>query len=161
MKYQYIEAGKIINTHGVNGELKIEVWLDSPAFMKKFRRFFIRNREVKVISSRVQKNFLLARLEGIDDLNAAMALKGTVVSIEREDAQLSPGSYFFCELIGARVLDESGNEIGILKDVEELPGGFLYVVEGETEHLIPAVPEFIKTVDPENGVVTVSLIEGM
>ena len=161
MKYQRIEAGQIINTHGVNGEVKIEVWLDSPSFMRKFRRFFIRDREMNVISSRIQKNFLLVKLEGIDNLNAAMSLKGAIVLIEREDAELSPGEYFLCELIGARVLDETGRELGILKEIEELPKGFLYIVAGETEHLIPAVPEFIKSVDAEQGVLTVSLIEGM
>ena len=161
MKYQRIEAGKIINTHGVNGEVKIEVWLDSPSFMRKFRRFFIRDREMNVTSSRIQKNFLLVKLEGIDNLNAAMSLKGAIVLIEREDAELSPGEYFLCELIGARVLDETGRELGILKEIEELPKGFLYIVAGETEHLIPAVPEFIKSVDAEQGVLTVSLIEGM
>ena len=156
-----IEAGKIVNTHGVSGEVKIEVWLDSPAFMKTFRRFFINGRETVVLSSRVQKNFLLARLEGVKDLNGAMALKGAVVSIAREDANLAPSKFFLCEIIGARVLDEAGREIGILKSIEETPSAPLYIVRGEKEHLIPGVPEFIRAADPEKGIVTVHLIEGM
>ena len=158
---QYIEAGKIVNTHGVSGDVKIEVWLDTPAFMKTFRRFFIGGREVGVIASRVQKDFLLARLDGVNDLNDAMALKGAVVSIAREDAHLAPSEFFFCEIIGARVLDEAGREIGILESVEETPSAPLYIVRGEREHLIPGVPEFIRKTDPENGVVIVRLIEGM
>ncbi len=160
-KQQYIEAGKIVNTHGVSGEVKIEVWLDSPEFMKKFRRFFLKGKETAVLSSRVQKNSLLAKLEGVADMNTAMALKNTVVSIAREDAGLPEKGYFLCEIIGARVTDESGREIGILKDIEESPAAPLYIVEGEREYLIPGVPEFVRAVDLENETVTVHLMEGM
>ena len=161
MIQQYIEAGKIVNTHGVSGEVKIEVWLDSPSFMKSFRRYFLNGREVKVLSARIQKNSLLMRLEGVEDLNAAMALKNTVVFIAREDARLPADGYFLCELIGIRALDESGAEVGVLEAIEETPSAPLYIVRGEREHLIPAVPAFIKKVDLPNNVLTVSLIEGM
>ena len=157
----YIEAGRIVNTHGVAGEVKIEVWLDSPAFMKRFPRLFLGERENAVKSARVQKNFLLCKLEGIDDVNAAMALKGKVVYVAREDAKLPKGSFFLQDILGARVVDEEGREIGTLVDVLERPASNIYVVRGETEHLIPAVPEFIRATDAERGIVTVHLIEGM
>ena len=163
-KKQYMEAGKIINTHGVKGELKIESWLDSPEFFSSFPRLFSKGKEVKILSARVHKGFVIARLEGIDDMNKAMELKNTVVSIARTDAHLPEGAYFLADIIGAKVIDESGQEIGILSDIEETPSSPLYVVSGgqdREEHLIPAVPEFIKAVDVENGVVTVHLIEGM
>ena len=156
-----IEAGKIVNTHGVAGEVKIEVWLDSPTFMKSFKRLFLGERELAVESARVQKGFLLCKLAGVDDLNAAMALKGRTVSIAREDAKLAPGEFFLQDIIGARVLDEQGREIGTLVEILERPASNIYVVRGETEHLIPAVPAFIVNTDPENGIVTVRLIEGM
>ena len=157
----YIEAGRIVNTHGVAGEVKIEVWLDSPAFMKRFPRLFLGERENAVKSARVQKNFLLCKLEGIDDVNAAMALKGKVVYVAREDAKLPKGSFFLQDILGARVVDEEGREVGTLVDVLERPASNIYVVRGETEHLIPAVPEFIRATDAERGIVTVHLIEGM
>ena len=160
-KRPFIEAGKIINTHGVNGEVKIESWLDTPEFLRSFRRIFVRGKEVKVLSARVHKGFVIARLEGIDDMNTAMALKETDVSIAREDAHLPKGSYFLCDIIGAQVVDEEGREIGILTEIEETPSAPLYIVRGEQEHLIPAVPEFIRSVDVENSVITVHLIEGM
>ena len=58
-------------------------------------------------------------------------------------------------------MDEEGREVGVLEDVMETPASRIYVVKGKTEHLIPAVPEFIKQTDPEAGIVTVHLIEGM
>ena len=160
-KKQFLEAGKIINTHGVGGEVKIESWLDTPEFLRSFRRLFVRGKEVKVLSARVHKGFVIARLEGVDDMNAAMALKGTDISIAREDAHLSDGAYFLSDIIGSRVVDEEGREIGTLEEIEETPSAPLYTVRGEREYLIPAVPEFIRSVDVENGVITVHLIEGM
>ena len=160
-KSTYIEAGRIINTHGIAGEVKIEVWLDSPRFMRKFKRLFINGTELAMLSSREHKGFLLAKLEGIEDVNAAMALKGKTVYIDRADAKLPKGSFFLSDIIGAAVVTEEGEEIGKLVDVIENPTQRVYIVRGETEHLIPAVPEFIRSVDTENGIVTVHLIEGM
>lgn len=160
-KQNYIEAGRITNTHGVNGEVKIEVWLDSPAFLKKFDRFFLEGQERKLLSARVHKGFLIAKLEGIGDVNAAMALKGKTVHILRSDAKLPKGAYFLQDIIGASVQDEQGREIGLLTEVLERPASNIYVVQGAEEHLIPAVPEFILSTDPEAGVITVRLIEGL
>lgn len=160
-KQEFIEAGRIVNTHGVAGEVKIEVWLDSPQFMKRFGRLYIDGEERKVSAARVHKNFLLAKLEGADDVNAAMRLKGRTVYIRREDAKLPKGAYFIQDIIGAKVVDEQGGEIGLLEDVLETPASRVYVVRGEQEHLIPAVPEFVMSTDAEAGVITVRLIEGM
>ena len=160
-KSEFIEAGRIVNTHGVSGEVKIEVWLDSPDYMKGFKRLFLGERELRVASARVQKGFLLAKLDGVDDVNAAMPLKGKVVSIAREDAKLPKGAFFVQDILGARVVDEDGAEVGTLVDVLERPASNIYVVKGETEHLIPAVPAFILRTDAENGVITVRMIEGL
>ena len=160
-KEKYIEAGKIVNTHGVVGEVKIEVWLDSPDFMKKFKRVFADGREYKVIAARTHKDFLLAKLEGIDDVNAAMTLKGKTVKVDREDVKLPGGTYFLQDIIGAEVIDENGNIVGVLKEIMESPSSNIYIVQGETEHLIPAVPEFILSVDADAGIINVHLIEGM
>ena len=157
----YIEAGQIVNTHGVRGEVKIMSWLDSPEFLKSFRTLYIDGAPVKVLSARVHKDFVIAALEGVADVNAAMALKNKTVYIARADARLPEGTFFLADIFGARVLTDAGEEIGILADVLELPGQRVYVVKGETERLIPAVPEFVLNTDVENGVITVHLIEGM
>ena len=160
-KSAFIEAGRIVNTHGVAGEVKIEVWLDSPQLLRRCGRVFLDGEEKKLLSGKVQKSFLIAKLEGVEDLNAAMRLKGRTVQIAREDARLPRGAYFIQDILGASVVDEQGKEIGKLVDVLERPASNIYVVQGETEHLIPAVPAFILNTDAENGVITVRLIEGM
>ena len=163
---QYIEAGQIVNTHGVRGEVKILSWLDSPEYLKSFATLYLREGDhqipVKVNAARVHKQFVIAALEGVEDVNAAMALKNEPVFIDRDDAALPEGAFFFSDLFGAHVVSDAGEELGTLTDVLERPGNNVYVVrDGERERLIPAVPEFIVNTDVENGVVTVHLIEGL
>ena len=158
---EFIEAGKIINTHGVTGEVKIEVWLDSPEFFLRFRRVYIGGAEHAVVSARAHKGFVIARLEGVNDMNAAMALKGRILEVLRADAGLREGEFFVSDIIGFDVVDEDGNKLGVLTDAEELPRYMLYTVKGESEHLIPAVSEFIRSIDAEKETITVHLIEGM
>ena len=163
MKEPYIQAGRIVNTHGVRGEVRIEVWLDSPAYLKTFPRIFVDGREKKILSAFVHKQFLVALLEGIPDVNAAMPLKGKTIAVARADARLPKGAYFLQDLIGAEVRSENGAPVGILTDILEKPASEIYVVtdsEGN-EHLIPAVPAFVLSADADAGVVTVRLIEGM
>ncbi len=161
MKKQYLEAGRIVNTHGVRGEVRIEPWADEAAFLTRFKRFYMDGQPVKVRSCRVHKTLCIASLEGIDDVNAAMALKGKVIFIDRKDAKLPKGTVFIQDILGARVVDEEGTELGVLDQVLPAPAASVYVVKGEREILIPDVPAFILDKDADNGVITVRLIEGM
>ena len=94
-------------------------------------------------------------------MNAAMSLKGKTVFIDRNDAKLPRGAYFLQDIVGATVIDELGKEIGKITEIMETPASRVYVVQGESEHLIPAVPEFILSADAERGIVKVHLIEGL
>ena len=161
-KKALIEAGRVVNTHGVQGEVKIEVWLDSPQFLKSFRRLVLDSgEELKLLGARTHKGFVVARLEGVEDVNAAMRLKGKTVSVRREDAALPKGAFFLQDILGAAVQDEEGRAIGTLAEIMETPANRVYVVKGETEHLIPAVPAFILKTDADAGVIVARLIEGM
>ena len=158
---EYVEAGRIVNTHGVNGEVKIEVWLDSPEFFRTFRRLYLGGEERKILSARPHKQFVIARIESVDDLGAAMALKGKTVEILRADAHLKEGEFFVQDILGFRVVDEEGKEVGTLVDAEETPAAMLCHVRGESEHLGPAVKEFILGIDAKKEEIRVHLIEGM
>ncbi len=157
----YVEAGRIVNTHGVNGEVKIEVWLDSPAFFRTFKRLYLGGTERKILSARTHKHFVIARIEGVEDINAAMALKGKTVEILRADAHLKKGEFFVQDILGFTVVDEQGEIVGKLVDAEETPASMLYHVKGAREHLIPAVKEFILGIDADKEEIRVHLIEGM
>ena len=160
-KENMIEAGRITNTHGVRGEVKIEVWLDSPDFLKRCKGVILDGKKHRFISARPQGRFLIAGLEGIRSVEEAALLKGKTVTIDREDAPLKKGEYFLQDILGADVIDEAGSRIGKLEEIMETPRTPVYVVRGEKEHLIPAVPEFVLHTDADEGIITVRLIEGM
>ena len=161
MGKQFLEAGQIVNTHGIRGEVQIVPWADDAAFLRKFKTFYIDNRPVRVERSSVHKTRLIVKFEGVDDINAAMPMKTKVIFIDRADAKLPKGRFFIQDILGAKVVTEAGEPVGTLTDVMDMPQGQIYQVQGETEHLIPAVPEFVKHVDVDGGVITVALIEGM
>ena len=161
MKTEFLESGRIVNTHGIRGEVRIQPWADSPEFLLRFKTFYIDGAPVRVRAARVHKGCVIALFDGVEDVNAAMGLKNKTLCIDRADARLPKGSFFLADILGARVVTEDGAELGALADTLDLPGQRVYVVRGEREHLIPAVPEFILHTDADAGVITVRLIEGM
>ncbi len=161
MEKQFLEAGEIVSTHGVQGEVKILPWADSPEFLLSFRTLYLNGQPYSVQSSRVHKTCVLAKLQGIDNPEDATLLRGKVVSIDRSQVKLPKGTVFIADLIGCRVLDDAGTEIGKIKDVLTMPSSDVYVIHGEKDYMIPAVKEFVKEICVEEGFVRVHLIEGM
>ena len=158
MKLQYLEAGEIVTTHGVRGEIKVLPWVDSPEFLLDYNRVRIAGKDYIVNSCRVQKTCNLMQLEGIDTVEQAQALRGKTVLLYRSDV---PADLIFAaELIGLEVYAE-GVLIGKVADVLDYPGNKVYVVKGDHEYMIPAVKEFVLSTDMENEVMQVRLIEGM
>lgn len=160
---QFLETGKIVNTHALQGVVKIQPWSDDPGFLKKLRRVFIDGREYRVESASIQKGFVLMKLEGVDSVEDAMRLRERVVCFDRDDVQLPEGRYFVQDILGMTVHDLRGDrDIGVLRDVLNLPAGDIYAVkDGEREYLIPANPVFVKEIDPVARVITVETIGGM
>lgn len=161
MNNQYLECGKIVNTHGIRGEVKIVPWADSPEFLCDLPALYIDGKAMTIRSARVHKGNVIALLEGVEDVNAAMLLKNKVVSLSREDVDLPDGAFFLADLIGLKVLDENGTELGVLEDILSPSVQQIYVVRGQREIMIPAVPEFILEINVAGGYIRVHLIEGM
>ena len=158
MKLQYIEAGEIVTTHGVRGEVKVLCWLDDPQMLCEFDRCRIDGKEVAMEQVRVQKTCNLVKLQGIDTMEAAQSLRGKTIELYRED--IDDEVIFAAELIGVEVYAE-GNFIGKIRDVLDYPGNSVYVVKGEHEYMIPAVKAFILSTDVDANRMEVKLIEGM
>ena len=158
MKLPFIEAGEIVTTHGVRGEVKVLSWLDSPEMLCEYTRCRIGGREYAMDSVRVQKTCNLVKLRGVDTMEDAQKLRGKTMELYRED--ISDELIFAAELIGVEVF--AGNtSIGKITEVLDYPGNSVYVVDGEREYLIPAVKEFILSTDLEKNEMRVKLIEGM
>ena len=158
---EFLDCGQIVNTHGVHGEMRIVPWADSPEFLCRFSTLYVDGSAMEVTSSRVHKGSVIARFQGVDTVEAAMVLKGKTVQIRRADAKLPKGSFFLADIIGLDVVDEDGQKLGSLKEVLSPSIQQIYVVQGDREIMIPAVPEFILETNIESGYIKVRLIEGM
>lgn len=158
MKLPYIEAGEIVTTHGVRGEVKLLSWLDSPEMLCDFDRCRIGGREYAMDAVRVQKTCNLVKLRGIDTMEDAQKLRGKTMELYRED--ISDELIFASELVDVEVYAD-GACIGKIKEVLDYPGNSVYVVQGEREYLIPAVKEFILSTDLEKNQMQVKLLKGM
>ena len=158
MKLPYIEAGEIVTTHGVRGEIKLLSWLDSPEMLCEFDRCRISGREYVMDSVRVQKTCNLVKLRGVDTMEDAQKLRGKTMELYRED--ISDELIFASELVDVEVYAD-GACIGKIKEVLDYPGNSVYVVQGAREVLIPDRPEFVRSIDPAAGRMVVHLIEGM
>ena len=158
MKLQFIEAGEIVTTHDVKGEVKVLPWVDAPDVLCEFDRCRIGGVEYTIESCRIQKTCNLVKLSGIDTMEAAQAMRGKIVELYRED--IDDEVIFAAELIGMQVLWD-GNELGKIVDVLDYPGNSVYVVKGQHEYMIPAVKEFILSTDMDANVMQVKIIEGM
>lgn len=158
MKLPYIEAGEIVTTHGVRGEVKVLSWLDSPEMLCEFDRCRISGREYVMDTVRVQKTCNLVKLRGVDTMEDAQKLRGKTMELYRED--ISDELIFAAELVDVEVFAD-GASIGRIKEVLDYPGNSVYVVQGEREYLIPAVKEFILSTDLEKNQMQVKLLKGM
>ena len=158
MKLQFVNAGEIVTTHGIKGEVKVMCWLDDPEMLCEFDRCQIDGKNFEIEQCRVQKMCNLVKLSGIDTMEAAQAMRGKNIMLYRED--IDDEVIFAAELIGMEVFAE-GEKIGKIKEVLDYPGNAVYVVKGEHEYMIPAVKAFILDTDVEANTMQVKLIEGM
>ena len=163
MQLEFITAGKIVNTHGIRGEIKLLPQGVEPGLLADCGTLYIDGKPYALTSGRVHKGCLLAKLEGVDDMDAALALKGKDLYIRREDASLPAGTWFDDELLGLRVFDAAtGAELGELVAVDPYPAHKVYTVRGAREYLIPAVPgAFIQSIDMDANRMEVRVWEGM
>ncbi len=158
MRLPFIEAGQIVTTHGLQGEIKVLSWLDSPEMLCEFDRCRIQGKEYAMESVRVQKTCNLVKLKGVDTMEDAQALRRKVLELYRED--IRGDVIFAAELTDMQVFVGEEN-IGKITEVLDYPGNSVYVVKGEREYMIPAVKQFILSTDMEANRMQVRLIQGM
>ena len=157
MKLPFIEAGEIVTTHGIRGEVKVLTWLDSPEMLCEFDRCRIGGKEYKIDTCRVQKTCNLMKLKGVDTMEDAQAMRGKIVELYRED--IDDDVIFGAELVGVEVYCD-GKCIGKITEVLDYPGNSVYVIN-KGAYMIPAVKEFILSTDIDKNEMQVKLIEGM
>lgn len=163
MKLETIKAGQIVNAHGIRGEVRVLPRDGDPAFLTQFKTFLLDGQPVRPAACHVHKSMVLMKFPGVDDMDAALALKGKDLYIRREDAHLPQGEFFDDELLGLEVYDAgTGARLGELTAVESYPAHKVYTVRGERELLVPAVQDvFIKSVNMAINRMEIHVWEGM
>ena len=163
MKLEYIKVGRVVNAHGIRGDLRVQPMGQPPDFLTQFRTLYLDGQPVHPESCRVHKSLVLLKLPGIEDMDSALAMKGKVLSIRRDDARLPEGVFFDDELLGLQVVDaDTGDSLGELKEVLHYPAHNLYRVVGRREYLIPAVQDvFIVSTDLNANEMRVHMLEGL
>lgn len=168
---KYLLCARAVGTHGVGGTLRLENFTDSPKVLSKMKTLYMKRSDgrftpIKIEKASVQKEAVLAKLEGLDTLEEAITWKGREFYADRDDLSLGRGGWFIADVIGLPVIDEtSGETVGRIKEV--LTGRIqdIYVIDdvNGTSFMIPSVPDFIKsvTVEGDGAGVYVSLIDGM
>jgi len=166
MKKQFLEIGKIVNKHGLNGTVKVMPWCDSPDFLCEFETLYRGKLHVpvEIEHAAVQKNMVLMKLKGVDTPEAADALRNAVLYMDRNDVELDDDTYFIQDLIGMAVVDaDTGAQYGILTDVLQTGANDVYEVTAEDGRklLVPVIPDVVKDVDFEADVIRIRPLEGL
>lgn len=165
MKKEFLECGKIVSTHGIKGELKVEPWADSAEFLTGFKEFYLENGNVclNVMASRTHKNMVLILFDNYDDIDKANTLRGKIIYIKRSDALLNEGDYFWQDLIDMKVYDCENKSIcyGKITDISQTGSNDVYYIENDNgeEILVPAIKDVIKSIDLDNNEMLIKPLE--
>lgn len=164
MKKEYLEAGKIVTTHGIRGEVKIMPYTDTPELLCEFDRLFIGKdkSELYIERARVAKNMVIAKIEGIDTVEAAEKYRNKVLFMHRDDLELDEDTYFIQDLIDMEVKDaDSGFVYGKITDVLQNGANDVYVIKGDREYLVPAIPDVVISTDIDSNIMQIRPLDGL
>ena len=158
-----IKLGQVTAPVGIKGEIRVYPYLEQTRFSDIKRMCIEDLPPADVEKMRADKALLVIKLSGINDRNAAEALRGKNLYLSQGDRlDLGEDTYYVDDLVGMAVADEEGRPVGTLKSVITRPAQDLYEIQtGDKSFLLPAVKEFILKVDTENRTVTVHLPEGI
>lgn len=163
-KNNLIEIGKIVNTHGIRGEVKIQPWCDDPYIFDELEYLVIDGKEYEIIKNRMHKNCQIVQLSDITNMNDAELLRNKIVMVEREVFELPEGRYFVADIIGMSVKEEDGRVLGIVEDVIKTGSNDVYSLRdtfNKKPILIPVIDGVVLETDTENKCITVRLPKGL
>lgn len=163
-----LEVGKVINTHGLRGEMKVQTWTDTPDVFADLDRIYVSSRtgdiELTVKQVKYQKNNIIVKFAEINTIEEAESFKNCILCADRSAlGELPEGVYYIADLIGLQVQTEDGTILGTISDILQTGANDVYEVArpGGKPLLLPAVPDVVRRTDLAAGTVTVRLLEGL
>lgn len=166
MTCKYLRIGKIVNTQGIKGEMRVIPLTDDVSRFDDLKYVLIDDtlmmyKNVQYV--KYHKNFVILKLDGIDNMNDAEKYKNKYILVDRKDAiDLPEGSYFICDIIDLEVYDIDGKRLGRVADILKTGSNDVYIVKnGENEIMLPALKSVVKSIDIENSKMIVELPEGL
>lgn len=167
MKKKFLEIGKIVTTHGIKGEVRVQPWCDDAAMLCEFESLSLNasgTETISITSARVHKNVVVMKLDGVDTVNDAQAFRNRVLYADREELELPPDTYFIQDLIGLSVVDANdGHLYGELVEVTETGANDVYHIKTPSGAviLIPAIADVVKTTDLDAGKMEIVPLRGL
>lgn len=163
-----LQVGIITSTHGVRGEVKVYPTTDDPRRFRRLKEVVLdTGREklnLEIEGVKFFKQFVILKFKGLDNINDIEKYRQKSLYVTRKNAvRLQRDEYFIADLIGLKVQDEDGAELGTVKDVIETGANDVYEVEmaDGKSLLLPAIKQCILNVDVENGMMQVHVLEGL
>lgn len=163
-----LEVGKIVNTHGLKGEVKVVSWTDFPDDFENIKTVYAKTHSgetlLTISNIKYQKNNLIIKFSEINSIDDAEKYKNVILSASRDDlGELPEGVYYIADLIGLDVIDDTGRHIGKIKDVFNSGASDIYEVErtGQKSLLLPVIDDVVLNIDIDGHTVTVHIIDGL
>lgn len=169
MSEKLVTVGRIVNSHGIRGELKVVPETDFPERFDKGNALIIvdsQNKQtpVTVQTSRLHKNMFILQFDQFSNINDVEKFKGSLLKIEAKEQQpLEEGEYYYHEIIGCKVVTEEGQELGLVSEVLTPGANDVWVVSlPKGKHLLlPVIDDVILDVDIANKTIRIHLMEGL
>ena len=163
---QYLEIGKVNNTHGLKGEIKLSMWCDGIDYIKQFKYLYLDDKgenKLTLLSARPQKNIAILKFAEITDIDSAQQLKNKIIYGNRDDAEIEDGRHYLADIIGCYVVDiDTEEEYGKVVDVLNYGSCDIYDVESWGKHtLIPAIDDVVKEINTEYSVIRIKPMKGL
>jgi len=162
---EFYETGKIINTHGLKGLIRIEYYHYKPKKLMEASSIYVGKEKTKYSIKNITVNKkILLNLHGLDDINEAEKLKNSKIFINLEEKELlieDKDEYFIEDIIGLNVYDTKDKYIGKITNIHKTGKNDIYEIDNDIKKLIPASKQFIKIIDLKNNKIIVELIEGL
>lgn len=148
MNNEFFNVGQIVNTHGIKGEVKVLSLTDEPENFKRYEKVLIDNKWVKIENVKFQKDRVILKLEGIDDMNTAESYKTKYLSIPRdEEPELEEDTFYVVDIIGCTVYDTEDKNLGKVFDVLETKNNDVYWIKEPKQLLIPVLRDIVLDVN--------------